>query len=1230
MAEVIRQRAQVFNKPVGVIRTQGGAAQLGQTISRVAGEMADRQYRLASEEAQDVGGKAGMAVASSEIVAIDPETNMPVAYTPPPSFGRIAAASYQDLIDKRFADSLKSELQAKGSEIAASSNSAAQYKDRMSNYVEAMYSADEAPTAYTRMIAEGGTEYIASTYKALRNKEIAAAKKEVMRQAEISAFLDERNISQAINTNVPREAILEAMNNRLTSATAQLKAGGSVADFKKADKFFNDSFSLLANRELSSIYSSLSEINQAKVILALGDADARASISSDTGINDLGVLIGDALISQTSSSLQGGLNAITTAQNSLETAEVSFAKTEGQRVFEVSEAKLTTVTTATEIQSMVSGIENLEVRKEVYGDLFFSMVEKAGDSLIGSDVNLMDQVTAALESQDPSAFDSLPEDVPQQFIDNLKAIPRSDRGDLSKALRDRRDELVSIQANNKAQLEITEQAIAQDNLDNLIVKFYMFDEVKQKELIASLRSPEAFAAFEKSNNIDLSSNYSVAVKTLGFSAVRTALTQVSTDGIADAKARLDAKTGSVNALVAEKKEIVSSATEDVEIRAMVRGLDGKAAQDEAFNKLKLIQVEGAVFDSANTSGVIDKLTIALRNPSPEALEDLKPFMDKGVISDLQDLSTENRRDLAASIETTRSGRNREEQREAARTLADFKARAIALSESANLASDYKKIVSDIESSSVKEKQTLINSIEEKFSGLAYGKFLDLGISDTNSIDRMLLQLRTGSVKDLTASEKNALALLRPMHEINSSGTETKLNNTINEYNALKLEGVRNDNLGYLLRQVNVGERISEGDFKLVEEAIFKGKPQTIATIFDYPEVLNALDNGVMFPALSNAISQAMGGNNEANIRNASALFEKYSKATSVTETGKPIGVDLMRQYLDADTYNLLSAVSFVARNDEMDSVEVLANFRSYGGIAEIDKEIKLNLEIPQSTSVEDGLREYNMSPEYRKEIASVLRIQQSRGVVVSEDAVAKTIKTYTDQMVNDQFTVGNRIGDKVLFSPSMSMTDAQIANNSDQLADLMANSVNKDLDFLLTEGNYGETRNRYINPMTYIAAIGSKVDVGLSGYILSVYAKQNGRVMSGKRALNVQLYYRPLGNTFDTGENVFQVGYMSDNGFEVIAPDGVPWTLSQTPVSEDASHVFRLQSLNNFNSSVNSNATQREQDINHVAYLSSIYEFKADELLKDPEMERFIESIGSKEEVLEILERSEKSMEAMR
>ena len=162
MAQVIKQQTQVFNKPVGVIRTAGGAQQVGQAISDAAGGLAQEAYKLAAEDARSRGIDVAQSVEEKSLMTFDPETGKPKVFSPPPAFGRIAAAAYQDVIDKRFTDSMNSELQLKAQEIALKYQyNPEAYDSVFSDYIGAM--SENASGKYKQFIESTGADYLART-----------------------------------------------------------------------------------------------------------------------------------------------------------------------------------------------------------------------------------------------------------------------------------------------------------------------------------------------------------------------------------------------------------------------------------------------------------------------------------------------------------------------------------------------------------------------------------------------------------------------------------------------------------------------------------------------------------------------------------------------------------------------------------------------------------------------------------------------------------------------------------------------------------------------------------------------------------------------------------------------------------------------------------------------------------------------------------------------------------
>ena len=270
---VIRQRTQVFNRPFGVVRGDAGGARVGQAIAEVASDISNIAYREAAKNAQEAGRKAGLAVRTSDVTAIDPKTNMPVAYKPPSNFGGIAAEAYQSMIDRRFEDSVLTELQTKGSEFADKAKNSAQYLELMTNYVEEMYNAgsqEAQGTYYTRYIEETGKDYVFKTFTALQEQESKAAAARLKKQSRLDYALKKINISKRLKAGEVSDD-LEAEIVDLNEFALTQYAGGNatISEVMGAQELTYGFNALAANTNLTQIYVGATEVEQAQIRAAL-------------------------------------------------------------------------------------------------------------------------------------------------------------------------------------------------------------------------------------------------------------------------------------------------------------------------------------------------------------------------------------------------------------------------------------------------------------------------------------------------------------------------------------------------------------------------------------------------------------------------------------------------------------------------------------------------------------------------------------------------------------------------------------------------------------------------------------------------------------------------------------------------------------------------------------------------------------------------------------------------
>ena len=163
---IVRQRTTVFNKPVGVVRSNVGAQQVGNAISQAASGIQRIAFQEASEVAQKTGTDFAKALDSNDFKTTNPETGETTSFkplaSPPSGFGTIASQAYQRVLDQRYENSINNELQIKAKEVALKYPlDPESYKDVMSDYIANL--SEGSIGKYKEFIKETGANWVAST-----------------------------------------------------------------------------------------------------------------------------------------------------------------------------------------------------------------------------------------------------------------------------------------------------------------------------------------------------------------------------------------------------------------------------------------------------------------------------------------------------------------------------------------------------------------------------------------------------------------------------------------------------------------------------------------------------------------------------------------------------------------------------------------------------------------------------------------------------------------------------------------------------------------------------------------------------------------------------------------------------------------------------------------------------------------------------------------------------------
>lgn len=402
---VIRQNTQVFNQPIGVVRANAGASQIGNAIVEASSRISSLAYRRGAIEAEKAGEKAGIAQPSSKIVAINPETGLPEAYQAPAGFGRIASDSYQSMIDRRFEDSVIDEIKVRGQEIAADSGSADSFRSRMTSYIEQMYAnavdSGGELNAYGRLIEEAGTAYVTSTYTALRNKEIAAAKKALQRQQKYELWMKDREIGAAIDAGANFEDVMPLINNKEQRANDLFFSGSmSFSSYKSEIENVEGYRALAANRELVGTYASMTPFQRSQFKVGLQDPAVLADLAANTQNPNLEKLTLMSLTETSVSSLITSLDSFASAKSEYEENLVDAA---------VADFGVSVFTTTSDIREASLQFEDPQDQLKFFGDIASQMVLNKADMSI-EDVSDMDVLSNELlksSGMDRSALEQI-------------------------------------------------------------------------------------------------------------------------------------------------------------------------------------------------------------------------------------------------------------------------------------------------------------------------------------------------------------------------------------------------------------------------------------------------------------------------------------------------------------------------------------------------------------------------------------------------------------------------------------------------------------------------------------------------------------------------------------------------------------------------------------------------------------------------------------------------------
>lgn len=476
---VLRQKREFFTQPIGVVRANAGAAQVGESIARSAGRMAQLAYNEAAKRAEKVGRETALAVGSDKIVSLDPQTNNPVAYKPPQGFGGIAAEAYQSMITRRFEDSVNDALKKRAAELSSTAPSADAYKNAMSDFVGQMYEAEGEQTMFSRYISETGESYVESTYATLKKKEQDAARANLIRQEKLNLFIGINDARKQIAAGGDAEELIVNQRARLQNLWDSKSI--SVSEYTKSIEELQGLQSLQGSSELFSIYGSKSKSEQSQIRMAIQRPDLMRTLPQN---------LQDLIIT---AKMSTGTPTLLSALQSYVDTEDSYTTNAADELLTEFYPEISASSSYSDLISKTNTIEDPDVKAEVLGEATAIWIEQSLDAAI-KDSNDIDLISNELKQAGQVDYSKIKSITGNDDIANaLVNLDQDARKDLITAIEDRRSNLQRIQSGEEQRIE---QAFRDDGfaLEKSTKIIDDYNSLREKTLNSNLKNKGTIAS----------------------------------------------------------------------------------------------------------------------------------------------------------------------------------------------------------------------------------------------------------------------------------------------------------------------------------------------------------------------------------------------------------------------------------------------------------------------------------------------------------------------------------------------------------------------------------------------------------------------------------------------------------------------------------------------------------------------------------------------------------------
>lgn len=509
MKPVVKQQTQFFNKPIGVTSIRTGAPEYWQNIAAQSEDRYRSAYQHLANKSKEAGAEAAMAIPTAELFVIDPDTQKPVALEPPKSFGLVGRQAYQNLVSRRFEESIQGELEAKAKEYVSKYPSSAEFNTQFAKHIQNMVAPSIDDTgemsSYGRVIQELGTQYLASTTAAMKKKEAEVAKARLKRHNKMQRFI---NIRKSIEKGIEGDytGALSTLDEEISRSYEEFMAGELPwTEYTALINQFDGLKALAQTKTLSEVYTNpANEKLKSKIRMAIRNPDFKKDLPETIQNQIEGVLM-----TRTPDQLISALDAIDKDAKDLFSDRLNIAT--NNFISEINPS-----TTADQINKFVLQLpEDLQSNARKDGHIE-AITQKLHNSIgeAGDVAPLVNELKD--RSFDPSDVPNLSSILGSDFVAALSRMTVAERNEIANGINDRQASLNAIRTQDQRNLKDIFEGLTQqlqygpysingriDGLNNLIKQINSSDYDNKKEKIEAARNAVAFGLLNDSSAIQV-------------------------------------------------------------------------------------------------------------------------------------------------------------------------------------------------------------------------------------------------------------------------------------------------------------------------------------------------------------------------------------------------------------------------------------------------------------------------------------------------------------------------------------------------------------------------------------------------------------------------------------------------------------------------------------------------------------------------------------------------------